>query len=95
MTARFASGLLRMTAEWRQAPNKCKRPARQQTASSPALAGNAPFAAARWSRSRAGRVTKVAPNPQHLHSKGAFCIKGIRGATDHGALDININAALP
>src|ERR1043166_2674655 len=28
-----------------------------------------------------GRVTKVAPNPQHPYSKGAFCIKGIRGAT--------------
>jgi thiosulfate reductase / polysulfide reductase chain A len=27
-----------------------------------------------------GRVTKVAPNPQHPHSKGAFCVKGIRGA---------------
>jgi thiosulfate reductase / polysulfide reductase chain A len=27
-----------------------------------------------------GRVAKVAPNPQHPHSKGAFCIKGIRGA---------------
>jgi anaerobic selenocysteine-containing dehydrogenase len=28
-----------------------------------------------------GRVTNVAPNPQHPYSKGAFCIKGIRGAT--------------
>ncbi len=28
----------------------------------------------------AGRVTKVAPNPQHPISQGAFCIKGIRGA---------------
>src|SRR5690242_4561766 len=28
-----------------------------------------------------GRITKVAPNPQHPVSKGAFCIKGIRGAT--------------
>lgn len=27
-----------------------------------------------------GRVTKVGPNPAHGHSKGAFCIKGIRGA---------------
>src|SRR5215472_8274574 len=27
-----------------------------------------------------GRVTNVAPNPQHPHSKGAFCVKGIRGA---------------
>lgn len=24
------------------------------------------------------RITKVAPNPQHPHSKGAFCVKGIR-----------------
>ena len=24
------------------------------------------------------RVTKVAPNPEHPHSKGAFCVKGIR-----------------
>ena len=28
-----------------------------------------------------GRVTNVAPNPQHPYSKGAFCIKGIRGAS--------------
>jgi len=28
-----------------------------------------------------GRVTKVAPNAGHPHSKGAFCVKGIRGAT--------------
>jgi len=27
-----------------------------------------------------GRVTNVAPNPHNPHSKGAFCIKGIRGA---------------
>lgn len=27
-----------------------------------------------------GRVTNVAPNPQNPYSKGAFCIKGIRGA---------------
>jgi len=27
-----------------------------------------------------GHVTNVAPNPQHPHSKGAFCVKGIRGA---------------
>ncbi|MHA1109080.1 MAG: molybdopterin-containing oxidoreductase family protein, partial [Alphaproteobacteria bacterium] len=26
-----------------------------------------------------GRVTKVAPNPDHPASRGAFCIKGIRG----------------
>ncbi len=26
-----------------------------------------------------GRVTKVAPNPDHPASKGAFCVKGIRG----------------
>src|SRR2546428_11240192 len=26
-----------------------------------------------------GRVTDVAPNPQHPASRGAFCIKGIRG----------------
>ncbi|MCO6419007.1 molybdopterin-dependent oxidoreductase [Siccirubricoccus sp. KC 17139] len=33
-----------------------------------------------------GRVTKVAPNPAHPTSKGAFCVKGIRGLpewTDH------------
>ena len=24
------------------------------------------------------RITKVAPNPEHPHSKGAFCVKGIR-----------------
>src|SRR5690349_65261 len=28
-----------------------------------------------------GRVTKVAPNAGHPHSKGAFCVKGIRRAT--------------
>ena len=27
-----------------------------------------------------GRVTDIAPNPDHPYSKGAFCIKGIRGA---------------
>jgi anaerobic selenocysteine-containing dehydrogenase len=27
-----------------------------------------------------GRVTGIAPNPEHPYSKGAFCIKGIRGA---------------
>lgn len=27
-----------------------------------------------------GKVTHVAPNPDHPHSKGAFCVKGIRGA---------------
>src|SRR5690349_19398579 len=27
-----------------------------------------------------GRVTDIAPNPEHPYSKGAFCIKGIRGA---------------
>ncbi len=30
---------------------------------------------------RDGRVTHVAPNPEHPYSKGAFCIKGIRGLT--------------
>ena len=29
-----------------------------------------------------GRVTKVAPNPDHPASRGAFCIKGIRGLPD-------------
>ena len=29
-----------------------------------------------------GRVTKVAPNPEHPSSQGAFCIKGIRGLPD-------------
>ncbi|HKD57880.1 MAG TPA: hypothetical protein VKD45_10240, partial [Hyphomicrobiaceae bacterium] len=29
---------------------------------------------------RGGRVVHVAPNPDHPYSKGAFCIKGIRGA---------------
>ena len=29
---------------------------------------------------RDGRVIDYAPNPQAPHSKGAFCIKGIRGA---------------
>src|SRR5688572_21008911 len=27
-----------------------------------------------------GRVVDYAPNPEHPYSKGAFCIKGIRGA---------------
>ncbi len=27
-----------------------------------------------------GRVVNYAPNPAHPHSKGAFCVKGIRGA---------------
>ena len=34
----------------------------------------------------AGHVTKVAPNPTHPTSRGAFCVKGIRGLpewTDH------------
>ena len=33
-----------------------------------------------------GRVTRIDPNPDHPGSKGAFCVKGIRGAkelTDH------------
>ncbi len=29
-----------------------------------------------------GKVTRVAPNPDHPASKGAFCIKGIRGLPD-------------
>ncbi|MEM8976590.1 MAG: molybdopterin-dependent oxidoreductase, partial [Pseudomonadota bacterium] len=29
-----------------------------------------------------GRVVKYAPNKANPHSKGAFCIKGIRGAPD-------------
>src|SRR6476619_2341418 len=29
---------------------------------------------------RNGRVVEFAPNPDHPHSKGAFCVKGIRGA---------------
>ena len=29
---------------------------------------------------RDGRVVDFAPNPDNPHSKGAFCIKGIRGA---------------
>ena len=29
---------------------------------------------------RAGRVVDFAPNRDHPYSKGAFCIKGIRGA---------------
>jgi len=29
---------------------------------------------------RAGRVVEFGPNPAHPYSKGAFCIKGIRGA---------------
>jgi len=29
-----------------------------------------------------GRVTDIAPNRDHPYSKGAFCIKGIRGALD-------------
>lgn len=31
---------------------------------------------------RDGRVTKVAPNPAHPGSKGAFCVKGVRGAVE-------------
>ena len=31
---------------------------------------------------RDGRVVNVAPNPDHPGSKGAFCVKGIRGALD-------------
>jgi anaerobic selenocysteine-containing dehydrogenase len=30
---------------------------------------------------RGGRVVEFAPNPEHPYSKGAFCIKGMRGAT--------------
>jgi anaerobic selenocysteine-containing dehydrogenase len=26
-----------------------------------------------------GKVTKIAPNPEHPGSRGAFCVKGIRG----------------
>jgi formate dehydrogenase (coenzyme F420) alpha subunit len=29
-----------------------------------------------------GRVTKIAPNPEHPGSRGAFCVKGIRGAQE-------------
>ncbi len=29
-----------------------------------------------------GRVTKIAPNPEHPASRGAFCVKGIRGAKE-------------
>jgi anaerobic selenocysteine-containing dehydrogenase len=29
---------------------------------------------------KGGRVVNVAPNPDHPYSKGAFCVKGIRGA---------------
>ena len=29
---------------------------------------------------RGGRVVEFAPNPDHPYSKGAFCIKGARGA---------------
>jgi len=29
---------------------------------------------------RGGRLVELAPNPHHPYSKGAFCIKGIRGA---------------
>ena len=29
---------------------------------------------------RGGRVVEFGPNPDHPYSKGAFCIKGIRGA---------------
>ena len=29
-----------------------------------------------------GRVTRIAPNPGHPASRGAFCVKGIRGAAD-------------
>ena len=31
---------------------------------------------------REGRVEKISPNPDHPGSKGAFCVKGIRGAVD-------------
>jgi len=31
---------------------------------------------------REGKVVKFGPNPDHPYSKGAFCIKGIRGAPD-------------
>lgn len=30
----------------------------------------------------AGRVAHIAPNPEHPASKGAFCVKGIRGAKE-------------
>src|ERR1700749_2702192 len=29
-----------------------------------------------------GKVQKIAPNPSHPASKGAFCVKGIRGAKE-------------
>jgi thiosulfate reductase/polysulfide reductase chain A len=29
---------------------------------------------------RGGRVSRIVPNPEHPHSKGAFCVKGILGA---------------
>lgn len=31
---------------------------------------------------KAGQVVKIAPNPDHIGSKGAFCVKGIRGALE-------------
>src|SRR3954471_19125893 len=31
---------------------------------------------------QAGQVLKIAPNPAHAGSKGAFCVKGARGALE-------------
>ena len=53
------------------------------------LAGDGTFPTTCWECStccgalatvREGRVVEFGPNPDHPHSKGAFCIKGIRGA---------------
>jgi thiosulfate reductase/polysulfide reductase chain A len=37
-----------------------------------------------------GALLKVAPNPDHPYSKGAFCIKGIRGAPDLAAHPLRV-----
>ena len=41
-----------------------------------------------------GRVTKIAPNPQHPGSKGAFCVKGIRALHEWTYQDTRLRTPL-
>src|SRR5262249_54031272 len=77
-------------ARARPAPNRSPEPAMTHTEAAratPAQDGTHPTTC--WECStccgalatvRGGRLVELAPNPHHPYSKGAFCIKGIRGA---------------
>ena len=44
---------------------------------------------------RDGKVLKIAPNPAHPSSRGAFCVKGIRAAHEWTYQDCPAAAAAP